>query len=156
MKRLRELFDHFLAAWDKLLLDRALGRFAACLETDALDAFLELLLRVMNLVFRLDPEFRRNIRDYNVSYLFRSKDDKIVTSAEFRDGRMRVHTGAIANPDITITFTNNRALKQFLFTEKPDLIASIIDNEISYVGNINYLGKLAYMAKHLQLRFMPT
>lgn len=148
---LRGLVERLRVFWNKLLLDRATASFAKCLESDALDAFLELLLRVMKLALIVDPEFRRNIEGYEVRYLFRSRDGKIVTSAIFADGRMQVRTGAIANPDITVVFRDNRALKEFLFTERPDLIGAIVDNEVSYEGNLNYLGKLAYMAKHMQL-----
>lgn len=155
MNPLRKVLDRVLAAWDRLVLDRTVGKLFECLDREALDEFLELLLRVMSLSLRLDPEFRRNIADYEVRYLFRSKDGAIVTSVEFHAGRMRVHEGAIANPDITVTFKDGRALRNFLLSENPDLIASILDNEIQYVGNLNYLGKLAYMAKHLQLKFQP-
>jgi hypothetical protein len=155
MSWFRRVFDRLREAWAGFWLRRTAPRFAACLESDALDAFLELLFRLMSLVLLVDHRFRRNIDNYEVSYLFRSKDDSIVSSIIFHDGRMKVRTGAIENPDITVTFKDNKALKEFLFSENPDLIGSITDNEISYVGNLNYLSKLAFMAKHLQLSFAP-
>lgn len=151
MQRLRALLDRVLAIWDRLVLDRTAGRLLKCLDSEMLDEFLELLLRAMSLSFRLDRDFRRNIDGYEVRYLFRSRDGKIATSVEFHAGRMKVRERAISNPDITITFKDGRALRQFLLSENPDIIASLLDSDIAYEGNINYLGKFAYMAKHLQL-----
>lgn len=153
MKFLRQLYEGLERVWAGFWLRRVAPRFAACLESDLLDGFLELMFRLMSLVLLVDKRYRRNIDGFEVSYLFRSKDDSVVASLVFHGGRLRVRSGAIDNPDITVTFKDNKALEEFLFSEKPDLIASIIDNEISYVGNVNYLAKLAYMAKHLQLRF---
>lgn len=156
MNPFRKLIDRVLLAWDRLVLDRTAGKFFACLDGELLDEFLELLLRMMSLSLRVDPEYRRNIRNYEVRYVFRSRDGKIVTSAEFHEGRMRVREGAIDKPDIVVEFKDGKALRNFLLSENPDLIGSILDSEISYVGNLNYLGKLAYMAKHLQRKFMPA
>jgi hypothetical protein len=156
MNPFRKLIDRVLLAWDRLVLDRTVGKFFACLDGELLDEFLELLLRMMSLSLRVDPRFRRNIANYEVRYLFRSRDGTIVTSAEFHDGHMRVREGAIANPDITVDFKDGKALRNFLLSENPDLIGSLLDGDIAYVGNLNYLGKLAYMAKHLQRKFMPA
>lgn len=158
MSWLRSLGDRWRELWARLTVGRARKQFLACLESDALDAFLELLLRLMSLRFALDRKFRRNIENFEVSYMFRSKDSSILTSAVFHDGRMRVRTGAIGDPDIEVVFRDNKALKDFLFARDDadrDIVGAIIDNEVSYVGNVNYLSKLAYMAKHLMLELQP-
>jgi hypothetical protein len=155
MKWFRQLVERLEIAWANFWLKRTAPKFAACLESGALDAFLELLFRLMSLVLLVDKRFRRNIEGFEVSYLFRSRDDSVVASLEFHKGRLKVRSNAIDDPDITVTFKDNAALKDFLLSEQPDLIGAILDNEISYVGNLNYLGKLAYMAKHLQLQFAP-
>jgi hypothetical protein len=144
--------------WARVFEGRARSKFLACLESDLLDAFLELLLRLLSMRLAIDRKFRRNIENFEVSYVFRSKDNSVLTSAEFHRGRMRVRTGAISNPDIEVVFKDNRALKDFLLARNDadrDLIGAIIDNEITYVGNVNYLSKLAYMAKHLMLELQP-
>ena len=66
-----------------------------------------------------------------------------------------VNTEAVDDTDITIIFKDNQALKDFLFTENPDIIGAVIDNAIAYQGNVNHLFKFAFMARNLQLRFMP-
>ncbi len=153
------LVDRIRAWWAGLFVDRVRQQFLDCLDSDALDALLELLLRLMSMRFLIDPDFRRNIEGYEVSYLFRSKDSSILTSAIFRRGRMKVRTGGIDNPDIEVVFKDAKALKEFLFArtdEERDLIAAILDNGVSYGGNGNYLSKLAFMARHLMLELEPA
>ena len=155
MPWLERAVDSALTPFRKLMFRLARARLVRCLESGVLDAFLELLLKAMSLAFRLDHAYGRNIDGFKVTYTFRSRDSSIGASAVFADGRMHVRRRAAPDADITITFKDGRALRDFLFTENPDIIAAILDNEVSYVGNLNYLGKFAYMAKHLQLRFCP-
>jgi hypothetical protein len=156
MSPLYPLFDWVRALWAGFRLGRTAPRFAACLESDACESFLELLLRVMSLALLVDRGYRQNIARYNVSYLFQSRDRTALAVVIFADGRMTVQDGAIAAPDITVTFKDNQALAEYLFNQRLDVIGAIVDNEVSYVGNPNYLRKLAHMAKHLQLKFAPA
>jgi hypothetical protein len=57
------------------------------LESEGAEEFLEVLLKLMGLVFRLDRNFRRNIRNFNGRYLFRSQDRQITVAAVFKDNR---------------------------------------------------------------------
>lgn len=150
---LRALLDRARALWAGFLLDRAAPRFLACLESEPREAFLELLLLVMGLTLLVDRRFRQNIARYNASYVFQSRDRSTLATLVFAGGRMKVQPGAITAPDIIVTFEDHAALARFLFNDRSDLIGSIVDNEISCVGNLNYLRRLAYMAKQLQLRF---
>jgi hypothetical protein len=43
-------------------------------------------------------------------------------------------------------------LMGFLLSPKPDILGSMLRQDISIDGNLNYLYKFAYMAKHLQLK----
>ena len=159
MSWFQALVERVRVWWAKLFVERVRQQFLDCLDSDALDALLELLLRLMSMRFLIDPEFRRNIEGYEVSYMFRSKDSSILTSAIFHRGRMKVRTGGIDDPDIEVVFKDAKALKDFLFArtdEERDLIAAILDNEVSYVGNVNYLSKLAFMARHLLLELQPA
>lgn len=133
--------------------ERRLKAAVGEINSRAMDLFLETLLRLMRFVFILDRGFRRNIEGFDGRYAFRSRDGKISASAIFEDNRMKVKNRVVDQTDITIVFKDGKALRHFLFSENPDIIAAILDNEISYTGNLNYLAKFAYMAKHLQLRF---
>lgn len=132
---------------------RRLSDAVGAINTQAMDLFLETLLRLMGFAFMLDKSYRRNIEGFEGRYVFTSRDHGIAASAIFEDNRMTVKNRAVEHPDITLVFKDGKALRHFLFSENPDIIAAILDNEISYTGNLNYLAKFAYMAKHLQLAF---
>ena len=125
--------------------------FLKCIESEFAEEFLELLLKLMRLFFFLDVDFRRNIENFRGRYLFRSKDDEITVAAVFRDNKLKVYEKAIGNTDVTVTFRNAKALMNYLLSPKPDILGSILRQDVVINGNFNYLYKFAYMAKHLQL-----
>ncbi len=137
----------------KYILNRNIKKMVKAIESRALDVFLELILRIVSLVLRIDKDYRRNIENFDARYAFKSKDGKIAASAIFKDNKMKIRNSEIKDTDITVIFKDGKALRGFLFTENPDIIGAILDTEVSYIGNLNYLSKFAYMAKNLQLRF---
>lgn len=72
-------------------------------------------------------------------------------AALFADNRLEVRQEEIDNPDITILFKDGKALMGYLLTPKPDILGSMLRQEVSLDGNLNYLYKFAFMAKRLQL-----
>jgi hypothetical protein len=72
-------------------------------------------------------------------------------AALFADSRLEVREEVIPNPDITVLFKDGKALMSYLLTPKPDILGSMLRQEVSLDGNLNYLYKFAFMAKRLQL-----
>ncbi len=105
----------------------------------------------MSLVLFLNQDFRKNIKNFRGRYLFRSKDNRITVAAIFRDNKLRVYEKGIDNTNMTVTFRNPKALMNYLLSPKPDILGSILRQDVVIDGNLNYLFKFAYMAKHLQL-----
>jgi ubiquinone biosynthesis protein UbiJ len=147
--------------WDNLLnmilmrsrrAQKAGQEFMEALQSEKAEKFLEVLLKLMGLVFYLDKDFRRNIRDFNGRYLFRSQDRQITVAAVFKDNRLKVTEEEIGDTHMTVIFRNAKALMGFLLSPKPDILGSMLRQDISIDGNLNYLYKFAYMAKHLQLK----
>jgi hypothetical protein len=131
--------------------NRVQKQFLNCIESELAEGFTQLLLRFMSLVLFLNMDFRRNIKNFRGRYLFRSRDDEITVAAVFRDNRLRVYEKAIANTDVTVTFKDAKALMNYILSPKPDILGSILRQDVVIDGNFNYLYKFAYMAKHLQL-----
>ena len=147
--------------WDNLLnmilmrsrrAQKAGQEFMEALQSEKAEKFLEVLLKLMGLVFCLDKDFRRNIWDFNGRYLFRSQDRQITVAAVFKDNRLKVTEEEIGDTHMTVLFRNAKALMGFLLSPKPDILGSMLRQDISIDGNLNYLYKFAYMAKHLQLK----
>jgi len=122
------------------------------MESEGAEEFLELLLKLMSFVFLIDLKgFRKNIEGFKGRYLFRSADDAITVSALFDNDKMEVSESVIKDTDIIITFRNGRALMDYLLSPKPDILGSMLRQDVTLNGNLNYLYKFAFMAKRLQL-----
>lgn len=133
------------------MLESALTRFRDALTSSVAQDVLQLLLGLMSIACAVHPEFRRNIERFSGRYLFKSQDGRITVAALFRDQRMEVRAEEISNPHITVLFKDGKALMGYLLTPKPDILGSLLRQEVSLDGNLTYLYKFAFMAKRLQL-----
>jgi hypothetical protein len=117
------------------------------------DKFLDLLLAGMDLAFALSKGYRKNIRDFEGRYLFRSADKHIASAAIFKDGDMQVDPeGAIDDWDVRVTFTDWKALRDFLFSRDQDILDSLLENKVEVDGNPNYIFKYGFMVRDLGRR----
>ena len=119
-----------------------------CSKSDIAGRVLELLFDLMNLVFKLDKNFRRNIENFNAQYFFTSVDKGIAVVVNFADGKMEVKKGQATKPNIKITFKDSKAMYNFLLSGS-DLLSPILHQDVMCEGNLNYLNKFGYMCKHL-------
>ena len=124
------------------------------LKTEHADKILTTLLKSMGLLFSLNKDLRRNIEDFHGRYLFRIKERDIAITADFHKHGINVYERRLKNSDIAITFRDPKTLMEFLLSPKPDILGSLLKQDVSIDGNINFLFKFAYMAKHLQLMMM--
>jgi hypothetical protein len=130
---------------------RAAKRFRDCLESEIAEDFLEFLLNFMSWALFLDKDYKRNIKDFNGRYLFKSKDNSVTVAAIFKNNRMRVKEKVIDNTNVAVIFRDQRALMKFLLSPRPDILGSILRQDVTFDGNLIYLSKFAYMARRLQL-----
>ncbi len=131
-----------------------LKALAAFLESKATEGFLELLLTAMRLAFVFDWRFRRNIEGFTGRYLFQSQDGDLRVSAAFANGSMSVQEGTMEAPHLIVTFRDEKALLGFVLSPKPDILGAMLRQDVTLEGNLNYLYKFAYLARHLQLAAM--
>ena len=113
------------------------------------DKLLELLLSGMDLAFCLSKGYRRNIKDFEGRYLFRTTDNLVAATATFKDGDMEVHEEAIDDWDVRITFKDAATLGAFIFSRDQDILDSLIANDVEVDGNPNYVYKFGFMARDL-------
>ena len=113
------------------------------------DKFLELLLGGMDLAFCLSKSYRKNIKDFNGRYLFRTANGIVAASAIFRNGDMQVGSEPVDEWDVRITFKDTAALSAFLFSKDQDILDSILANTVEVDGNLNYVYKFGFMARDL-------
>lgn len=119
------------------------------LRGEATDKFLELLLAGMDLAFMFSGSYRRQIEDFEARYVFATDDGRVEATADFADGDMKVHDDAREPCTVRVNFTNAAALRDFLFSKDQDILQSILKNEVSVEGNLNYVHKFGFMARDL-------
>lgn len=115
----------------------------------ATDAFLELLLTGMDLLFLLSKSYRRNLKGFRGRYLFRTADDQVRSGVVFCGEKMVRHPGGIDDWNVRVSFKSVAALKSFLFSRDQDILNSLLRNEVEVDGNLNYVYKFAFMARDL-------
>ncbi len=133
-------------------IDSLLKKFQESLESGTAEGALIILLDLMAATLLLDHKFRQNIKGFEGRYVFNSRDGSVGATAVFRHNRLEVWPLAITTPkaNMTVSFASGKALMRFLLAGNPDIIGSMLRQEVSVEGNLNYLYKFAYMARHLQ------
>ncbi len=125
-------------------------RFARCLEDGAAAEFLHLLLALMSTALVLNPEFRRHAQSFEARFVFRNRDGTVTHGATFSHGLLWVTDRAPPDPDATIIFRDGNALMRSLLSAEPDLLGALLRQDVSFEGNLNYVYRLAYLARWLQ------
>ncbi|MCJ7600760.1 MAG: hypothetical protein MUO63_04555 [Desulfobulbaceae bacterium] len=129
-------------------------KFQNSFSSEVAEEFLQTLLTLMQIVFVVNHEYRRNIKNFEGRYQFCSKDGEVTIAAVFHNSRMDVMEKKIDRPDITITFRDGKTLLNFIISPRQDILGSMLRHDVVTEGNLNYLYKFGYMAKQLQL-MMP-
>lgn len=137
-------------------IEKELQNILMALPNCVVDDFLEILLKGMSYFIEFNKSYRRNIEGFNARYCFKTSDGSIAASVIFKDNEMKLEEEEIDNTNLTVTFRDGNAMKSLLSSPNPDIISAIMNNELSFNGNLNYLLKFAYMAKTLQLKLIPT
>ncbi len=116
------------------------------------DLFMELLLKGLSWAFFLCRPFRRNIRGFDARYGFATADGKVRTTAVFQRDTMTV-LDTVADPcTVKVTFSNVKALRGFLFSGNQDILNSLLTNDVSVSGNLNYIYKFGFLVRDLVYR----
>jgi len=129
-------------------------KFNNSFTSEVAEEFLQTLLTLMQIVFVVNHEYRRNIKNFEGRYQFCSKDGEVTIAAVFHNGRMDVMEKKIDNPNIIITFRDGKTLLNFIIAPRQDILGSMLRHDVVTQGNLNYLYKFGFMAKQLQL-MMP-
>jgi len=131
------------AAW-------ARWRFTRCLREEVAEEFLKLLFGFMAAALVVDPDLRRHAQ-YRGRYVFRSRDGTISLGVFMDGGLLRVSERPPPSPHATVIFRDGRALMRSLMSAEPDLLGALLRQDVSLEGNLNYVYRLAYLARRLQL-----
>lgn len=155
--KLLEKIDHWLHGFRLKKQARRLQAITTEIENyiagGALDKVLYLSLKAMSLLFWIDKDFRRNIKDFSARYVIKSRDNSIDVSAIFGKKRilftrmdaMTVKDSEVKDPISMVIFHDAKSMVKFLLSGDPDVLQGILNNQLSVSGNLNYLFKFVYM-----------
>lgn len=137
------------SAEDMLLHKSVLGkRLLDCIEGRVIDDVLDILLKLMGLMFYLDHDYRRNIENFQATYVFTDYNGDFYTAVDFDNGKLKVSKETVSKPTFKLIFRDSNALIKVLFQGASDILEAMLNQEVDFEGNINYMGKFGYMALH--------
>ncbi len=140
--------------------ENTVKKFLETLESETAETILEVLLRLMQTRFLIDPifpgsDYLHNLDNFDVRYQFRSKRGDIGVLVEFYQGEMNWKESLSQDVIATLEFKDAKALVNYLINyvilQNRNFLQSILNNEIRVSGNLNYLYKFLYMANHMLL-----
>lgn len=113
-----------------------------------------IVLKFMSVNFCINPHYRRNIKDFEAVYIFTDKEKDFCVSAVFKDSKMKVYMKKQADdPTFSLIFKDSHTLYKIILSGSTDMLNLMLSQDVSFRGNINYIGKFAYMATHLLLKY---
>lgn len=116
------------------------------------------------------PDFPQLTGDFNGVLRFQTKDGSVDEWVRFSHGAISLAHDAGQKADVTVAFTDGRALVNFLFSPLRsylnafatggdpgapptfDILASMLKNEVIVDGNLNYLYRFGFLANHMLLK----
>ena len=113
------------------------------------DKFLEVLLGGLDLAFSLSKGFRKNIKNFEARYVFRTAENYVGATVDFKNSDMQFQPDAKNDWNVRITFKDPAALRSFIFSRDQDILNSLLKNEVEVEGNLNYIYKFGFMCRDL-------
>ena len=114
-------------------------------------ASFKMSLKMLALLFRISPAFRKEIlnRDtgfvFNARYQFSTRDGKVHIFLIINQGKVRTGPGRISNPDVTIYYKDKETLARIFSKSPEESLDYLLSNEMSYTGNMSYLTRFSYI-----------
>lgn len=117
-----------------------------------------------------EPDFPQLTGDFNGVLRFQTKDGTVDEWVRFSHGAISLAEGGGQKADVTVAFTDGRALVNFLFSPVRsylnafaaggdpgapptfDILTSMLNNEVIVDGNLNYLYRFGFLANHMLLK----
>jgi len=107
-------------------------------------------LSLLNVVFSR-KRYRKEIVNeetgytFNAKYQFSTRDGEFDFYLIFQDGEISTGEGKIEDPNITIYYKNRATLAETWNKSADETLEYLLDNRMSYKGNMTYLTKFSYL-----------
>ncbi len=116
--------------------------------------YLTTVLKLMAFNFNRSADLRRELyqrrnglsKPFDSRFQFRTIDNAINLYLTIEGGRMRGGSGVVREPHVVATFRDAAAMRTFLSPfARSDPLNLMIDNKLSFEGNLSHLGRLGHL-----------
>ena len=116
--------------------------------------YLSAVLKLMAFTFNRDEGLRSQLyrrhngttEPFDTRYQFRTADGSTNLYLTIENGRMRAGSGSVRDPHLVATFSDGFAMRTFLSPfSSADPLNLMIDNKLSFEGNMSYLSRLGLL-----------
>ncbi len=137
----------------KLLLAGFTARITGGISPNTAGLLIEYALQIVKIHLFLNADLRKQVDAFNAQYMIELDGLEKPISVIFKNGVMDVVRKSIDKPDLTIKITDINNLLKYVLSEKPDILSALLKQHIIFDGNLNYLFKMAYLMKRLELLY---
>lgn len=127
------------------------AQLQSCMKGKNIEKGFLLVLELLSLSFLLNKNFRKNIANFTADYVFTDKAQDFYVRASFKNEKMHVTRKKLDNPTFALIFKDTASFFKLITSKEPDLLNAMLNQDIEFTGNINYINKFAYMGQHLVL-----
>ncbi len=124
-------------------------RIAAAVSPESLGELLEALLQGLGFLMSVHPALKDEVRALKAGYRLTTRDRRMSVTARFSAGTLNASRADARPANVTLIFKNTAALIRIAAAPKPDLLGSMLRQEVAFDGNLNYLLKLAYFLRRV-------
>ncbi len=126
-------------------------RIAAAVSPESLGELLEALLQGLGFLMSVHPALKDEVRALRARYRLTTQDGRMSVTARFSAGTLNASRTDSGPANVTLIFKDTAALLGIAASPKPDLLGSMLRQDVAFDGNLNYLLKLAYFLRRVSL-----
>lgn len=140
-------------ALKKILLAGITARVTGGISPEIAGWLIEYALQIVKLHLVFNSDLNKQVEAFNAKYMIVLNGLEKPISVVFKHGVMDVFRKSIDKPDLTIRIIDINNLLKYALSEKPDILRAILQQYITFEVNLNYLFRIAYLMKRLELLY---
>ncbi len=131
--------------------DIFMAKLALAVTPETLGELVEALLKGLGLLAAIHPVLKEDISGLQATYCLATRDKGMNVYARFHNGALTASRAPGGPVQVTLIFRDSAALLKLASSPKPDLLNAMLQQQVSFEGNLNYLLKLAYLLRRVLL-----
>lgn len=121
------------------------------LSPESMEELLETLIKGLGLFVIMHPGLKSTAVSLCGAYLIITSDNRMNVWVRFANGSVTAGRGNPGHVNVTLIFKDVPSLIRLFSSPKPDLLRAMLNQQIAFDGNLNYLLKLAFLLQRILL-----